>query len=567
MRARFLLAVVLVSAAFTPGVTAEAEDEAALRPVLSDVQARYGSESWKDVNATIGQITAGSPLSAVPGPDETGVYQNPYSGPDHAHQGPAGNFLGYRLEGKITLRTGDGGAPPSDKNYVVDARIEAASGRIPARLAKVTNDTFQVMADLDGENAHDYPALTLGGEARLLVDVYEDPADPTVSPKVVASDRFLIDVRRGTHDAPTNLFPEAQAPGYMDVGATNYTDLRSGVVHPETRVEATVTFPGADGERAIARLHRGTTDNATVFTGRTGPNGTVDFSFTPSEVLPPTDDSGLLVLDTHLKGNRRVLGSAPLLLAVTPHPMTVSSVNYEDRSSAQGASTVQVTVQDSNENAQNNSRRGTLYLVKGTDVVAESSFGPGGTGDPTVRTARFPASAVQEPGFTSYSLVALFFDGQDDFYSLATAQRGASVSVETEPVEPNTETRMTVTVRNLNDNGNGKADTGLSLTAELEVRGLPGAAEVVQDQIIVDEGQVGTAEIPFTPTEAGNHDYAVNVTAGEIQMDLVGAVEVRDPSFFDEILSEDDLLGAPGPGGAALVAALAAAAVALRRRR
>lgn len=569
MRARILLAVVLVSAALTPGVTAEAEDDQALRPALSDVRARYGSESWKDVNATLGQVIAGSPLPAAPGPGETGVYQNPYSSPAHAHQGPAGNFLGYRLEGTITLRTGDGSAPPSDRNYIVDARVESAAGQVPTRLAKVANDTFQVMADLDGENAHGYPALTLGGEARLQVDVYEDPADPTVDPEIVASDSFLLDVRRGSHDVPTNLFPEAQAPDYMDVGATNYTDLRSGVVHPDTRVEATVTFPGADGERVVARLHRGTATNATVFTGSTGPNGTVDFSFTPSQtdVLGPIDDSGLLVLETHLKGDRRVLGSAPLLLAVTPNPMTVSSVDYEDRSGAQAASTVQVTVQDSNDNLQNNSRRGSLYLVKGTDVVTESSFGPGATGDPTIRTARFPASAVQDPGFTSYSLVALFFDSQDDFYSLATAQRGTSVAVDTEPVAPNTQTRMTVTVGNENDNGNGAADPGLAMTAELEVRGLPGAADVLQDRVIVPEGQVGTAEIPFTPTQAGNHDYTVNVTVGEINVDLVGAVEVREQSFFDEVLSEDGPLGTPAPGAGALFAALAAAAVALRRRR
>lgn len=564
MRAWLLLSVILVTAALAPGAAAEG-DEDALRPTLSDVRATYGSEDWKDVNATIGEVTSGS-LPAAPGPAETGVYKNPYSEPTHLHQAPAGTHLGYRLDANITLQTEDGSGPPADKNYFIDAWIESSAGKVPARLSKLSNDTFQVLADLDGENAHGYPALTQGGQAQVQVEVYEEPLDPTVEPQMVASVAFALDLRRGTLDAPTSLFPEAQAPGYADVGATNYTDLHTGVVHPETRVDATVRFPGADGERVVAHLYRGT-DPTQVFTGRTDANGTASFSFTPSQALPATDGSGLLVLETHLKGGGQVLGSAPVLLAATPYPMTVSSIQHEKRSGPQGSSTVQVTVQDANDNAQNNSRRGTLYLVKGTDVVAETPFATDNPTDPTVRTARFPASAVQDPGFTDYGLVALFFDGQEDFYSLATAQRGASTVVETEPVEPNTQTRLSVIVRNENDNGNGKVDPGLVLNGGIEVRGLPGAADVVRDQVIVPEGETRTAEIPFTPTQEGTHDFTVNVTAGEIELDLVGAVDVQELGLFDEVLSDDDLLGVPGPGGPALAAALAAAALALRRRR
>lgn len=568
MRSGLLLTILLVTVALVPGVAADG-DQAGLRPVLADVEASYGSEAWKDVNATIGQITTASGIPPAPGAGETGVYQNPYSSPDHGHQPPAGTYLGYKLDANVTLETADGGSPPSDENYVIGATLGSAAGDVPTRLAKLSNDTFEVVADLDGENRHAYPPLTFGGAVTLDVEVYKNPSDPTVEPQMVASDTFTLDLHRGETDADTTLFSEAATPGYDDVGATNYTGLLADTVHPEDRVTVEYRFPGASEARAKAYLHRGTA-RTPVATGSTGPNGTFEVAFTPSQALPETDDSGLLVLEAHLTGpsadtSTPVLGSRSILLPVTPHPMTTSAVQYERRDGGPGdASTVQVTTRDANDNPGNNSRQGTLYVLKGTDIVTDTSYGPGGS--PEIRTARFPASAVQEPGYTSYRLVSIFYDDQDDFYSIAAANRGADAGLSVDPVEPNRQGVLSVTVRNENDNGNGEPDPGLVLTAEIVVRDLPGADDVVRDQAIVEEGQVGTAEIPFTPTQTGSHDFEVNVTAGEVQIDLVGAVQVQESGVVDDILEQDDLLGAPGPGPAAALAA-AGIALALRRRR
>jgi hypothetical protein len=564
MRAGLLLVVLLVASALAPTAVAEEQDQG-LQAVLSESAATYGSESWKDVNATVGQVTSGSPVPA-PGPSETGVYSNPYSSPDHAHQQPDGNHLGYRFTGNVTLVTADGGSPPSDKNYYIEAWIEAAAGQVPARLAKVSNDTFEVVADLDGENRHGYPALTFGGSVNLEVEVYEDPADPVADPQVVATETFALENHRGSSDPAGTIFPEAQIPGYTDVGPTNFTELKPSVVDPNERRTATFTFPGADKERITASLYRGTTETP-VFTGRTGPNGTVSFPFTPNKALPQAADTGLLVLEAHLEGDQRVLGSQAVALPVSPHPMNVQSIQHEKRSggSLGNASTVQVTVEDSNANPSNNSRRGQLYILKGTDVLEETSYGTGGS-DPALRSARYPASAVE--GYTSYDLVSLFYDDQDNFYSLATAHRGAAATLSIDdPVEPNRQATLEVTVTNENDNGNPSTDPGLVLTGEIKVRNLPGASDVVQDQVIVPEGESRTAEIPHTPVETGTHDFTVNVTADEISLDLVGAVEVQESGVVDDILAEDDLLETPAAGPAPLLVAGAALALALRRRR
>ncbi len=520
----------------------------------------YGPEGWKDINATLGKQLSTSPVPTIP-TDATGTYANPYHDPARPHAGPGLNWLGYKLTAHIELQNSEG-EPLGSGNYIVDAKLQTATGTIPVKITKLSTNQFRLELDLDGENGKPWPGLSAGGQGELEVDVYRIPDGPATQPQFVGSRSITFDGHRGSATPVGVPFPEAELPGYDDATLTNFTPLLLTPAPPGTPITATVHFPGAANEPARVLLHHGTSVTELARTN-TDANGTLQVTFDPADGLSSGADTGLLLLEAHLTGVNRALGSTAVAITATPHRSTVASIQPEDRD-IQETSTVQVTVTDPNPNPQNTSRQGVLHLMNGATVFHTTRFDPGSFTQGEHRTARYPASAVREDGYASYQVVAFLFDEANDVYSLATAQRGVRVSPLPGTVQPNERGEFHVRVENLNDNGNAQIDSGLLVTVEVEVEGLPGTAGTVTDQVVVPERGVKTLGFPFTASTAGTHSLQVNATSGEIQQALTSSLRVTEEDSGP--LSLDRLRDIPAVGAPALLAALILAGLMATRR-
>lgn len=557
-RTTLILATVLLLSALAP-ITATAQT--GIRVETKTLTATYGPEGWKDVNATLGEHLTTSPVPSLP-LDATGTYDNPYHDPRRPHQGPATNWLGYKLTARIELQNSNGEPVGGTSNYVVDATIRTATGHVPVKLTKLSENQFRLEADLDGENGRAFPALTAGGQANLEVDVYRIPDGPASNPQYVGSDTIPLQAHRGTATPVGVPFPEEHLPGFDDATPTNYTPLLLTPVAPGTSLTATFRFPGAATEPARVILHHGTTAT-TVEETNTDANGTLRVTLDPAQGLAAGSDTGLLLLEAHLTGENRALGSTAVALAVTPHHPTVSSVQAETRD-VDELSTVKVNVQDPNPNPQNASRHGVLHLLNGASVFHTTRFDPGSFTQGEHRSARYPASAVRDTGYTSYQIVAFLFDERNDLYGLSTATRGVRVTPLPGTVQPTDQAEFHVRVENLNDNGNAQIDSGLLATVHLRVTGLPGTAGTITDQIVVQERGVKVLGFPFTASDPGTHRLTLNATSGEIQQDLTSSVRVTEES--SSALGLDRIRDIPAAGPLALLAAALVAGLVARRR-
>ncbi len=547
--------VTLVGSAPTPLASAQS----GLTAALDGVTAGYGSEAWKDVPPT-----GALPLpGAVP---SSGVYENPYANrPHYAPVGP--NYMGYWVEFNVSIVDGAGNpaAAPTNSRYVVSAEVRTAVGNIPARIERVDATHFSVRIDADGENARgDVPPLP-SGPAILHVEVYEAPTDPTQTRQKIGDADLPFGSIAASHTLPGFFFPEANLGFYTEVGPGNHTLVYPRQITADATIPVTFTFGVRNASAQVVLVsNRAQTE---VASGKTDALGRFRVNVTPSTALGAAS-SGMLILEGHLRGGApgALVGNSVILLPVSSNNVTFSEIKFEGRGlgglEADPLANVRVTALDASGTPTSSSRRGTLLVQSGIEVLATSEFMPDAT-DPSLKTARFRAATITDDRLGQYSLFALFSDEQNRFYGMAGAERGISVTGVAGRLKPFEEGVVNLTVRNVNDNMNGVTDGGLSMPIRVLVTNLPGGGSF-ERTVTIAEGGFAFVEVPFRADAAGFYAVDVNATAGELSVAravnvLVSVRASHDMTFWEEVI--------PGVEPALLIGAVLMFALLRRERR
>lgn len=558
---RALLLLVLAALLAPAAVDAQSSASGTLRVAVKEIDAGFGPESWKEEQPFLGDVGKSTALPALP-VAYTGVYRNPYfdGRPRFLPAGPV-NAWGYNAT--LTLELIDSrGAPLADPepNLLVEASLRTSFGDVPAKLTKIAPAQFLARFDLDGEAGKRWPAL-LGGAATLVVDVFEQP--PTAQPVKLASDAHTLAFTYAVPSLNGLPFPREALQVYSDLG--NLTPHSLSTFSPSDAIPIAFSF-GVPNAAAQVRVVNNRAA-VTIFDGRTDATGTVSATVVPGDVLGDAA-GGLLVVEAHLTGagtGNRTLGNGLVVVPVQSHATLVRAIARETRAGATDpAATMRVTVQDPDAGPQAGGRHGFVVLLDGLTYVGRYPFLPVEPGsDVNHKFARYPAKDVVDAGLASYTLYSFLFTERNEFYSLAIADRGYSVSAPPVAVEEGASGVLRLTVRNLNDNRDGNPDYGLDAIVKLAVTGLPGGTNFT-GEISVAEASSGVVEIPFLASGAGGYRVVLNSTADELRVDRTFSVDVTNPpSGLSGILGR---LGVPGPG-IGFVLLSAAAAVLLARRR
>lgn len=569
MRSRVVLAIALLLLVPSVLLAVSAPAEAAgVTAVATRMEGRYGPETWKDESPTFGEYARGFPIPPPPG--YSGVYRNPYRDSARSHGGPTatGAWLGSSLVVTIDLNSTTSQPLDAQATYFIEAVLATAWGEVPAKLSKKGPTTFEAVLDLDGEPGKPWPNLLApgrGGIHDLLVTV-KRPASAPLSGEVDLG-TSVIPVRTtaasvGVPGAAT-AFPQGSIPGYADLGApVNLTTLRWAPLLPNETVNATFSF-GVPHAPATVALWNGAT-SFTLFNGTTNGTGHASLSFDAQTVVPT--GGGIVVLAGHLTGANQTFASAHHVLMVTTRAPRIVEIGLGGPvPDPRAPALLHATLRDPGATLQTGSKRATLVLFAGTDVLGTAEFAPATASAPEFRTAYFPPTVITSRGnLQSYEALAFLFDSQNKFYGFARATRGMSVQVAPVQGYPGERAYLQVQVTNLNDNHDGlrgaEGDSGLALTVKGEVSGLPGGR--VRFEVTVDEGNTTVVEVPVQPTEPGAFSGLLNATSAELRIQAPVALSATPrPGVIESLLSR-----VPGPEPLLLVALLAVTALAGTRR-
>lgn len=555
------IVLVLVLAILLPALSppvASQDAGGAFRILVRGVTGVFGPETWKEEQPVTGNLSKTSPLPTVP--NVVGTYKNPYfdGRPRQLPTGPV-NAWGYHVN--LTLELADANRqaiqnPPL--NLVIDARIEAGTHDIPAKLTKLGPTTFRATFDLDGEAGKNWPAM-LGGSLAVAVEVYEQAT--TASPRKVGQDALTLRSVYGVSSLPAVAFPRDALQLYSDLG--NFTAFATAPVAPADTLRVTFSFgvPNATARGMMVS----TRAQQVVFDGRTDARGTVTVTAKPSDLLGAAE-GGLLLVEAHLVGSPTDLtvGNGLVVVPVQSHATTITSIARETNAGGSDpAAMMRVTVNDPDASPQAGGRHGRVVALDGVRVLANVPYLPADPNQPDLnhKTARFPARFIVEAKVPSYSLFSLLFTERNEFYSLATAQRGYSVSAAPLTLEEGQAGDLRLTVRNLNSNGDPQADIGLASTVRIAITSLPGGGNW-SGELSLAEGESRTVEIDVRAVDIRVHEAVVNSTSDELRLDRIARIEVVEPpGAFDSFLRR-----LPAPAPLALLALAALAAFALRRR-
>lgn len=549
------LILALVVPSLAPAATSQ-EAGGAFRLLVRGVAADFAPEKWKEEQPLTGNLSKTGPLPAVP--NLIGTYRNPYYD-GRPRQLPAGpvNAWGYSLN--LSLELGDANRQPVNAPttpLTIEAWIEAGQHDIPAKLTKTGATSFRAQFDLDGELGKPWPAL-LGGSLPVMVEVYENPA--TSQPRKVGQDSVAIRSTYGVGSLAAVAFPREALTVYSDLG--NFTSLATRALAPADTLSVSFSFGVPDAPARGVLVN--TRAQKVVFEGKTDSAGTLMITAKPSDVLGAAE-GGLVVVEAHLVGSAADLtvGNGLVVVPVQSHATTVTGMAQETRvGTADPAATVKIIVSDPDAGPQTGGRQGRVVALDGVRVLANVPFlpvEPGG--DLNHKVARYPAAFVTgaTPPPSSYNVFSLLFTERNEFYSLATATRGISISAAPAQVQDGVAGSLRLTIRNLNENGDTTADPGLGATAHVRVDRLPGGGNWTGD-VALYEGEVRVLPIEFGGARPGVYEAVVNSTFDELRVDRVARVVVSEPrSALDGFLER--LTPAPAALGLLALAALAALA-------
>lgn len=517
-------------------------------PVLEELLAGYGLESWKD-DPPLADLAGALPLP-VPAAGPLGVYENPYLG--RPHQGPQ-PWLGHNLTAILTLAD-ETGAPLVGTGHFVRARFATPDGaEVPAKLSILEPGRFAAQFDLDGEAGTELPEVRPGA-ARLVVDVYEAAAAPGAADRRVARGEFQVEVLAPRLDLGGILLGDAVL-GYADVGPGNGTMVQPRLVPPDEPFTVIASFGVPDAPAALVAWHRAR--GTVLVEGRTDAAGAFAATVDAAQLLGG-DDSGLAVVAVHLTGGGNRIGMAAVGVPVSAHPTRVVRFDYEARGAGPLAGpldSLAVGVEDLTAGGPGEAApaRGTLHVLDaggqgGASAPFEPfSFAPG----PGERTARVPAAMLPRQNAT-YRVLALLQTGDGRLYSMAQAVRGLGVDLPGLTAQAFVPGRVTVVVRNDNSNLDAVEDEGLAFPVRLNVTGLPNGT-VLQD-ILVPEGGERRVDLPFL-LDAGTFPLNATALGGEFRREAAGTLRV-----------EAARTGLPGFEPWLLVLAAGAVLLAQRRR-
>jgi hypothetical protein len=524
------------------------------------MSADFAPESWKDEAPFAGMVGATTPLTPLPA-GYTGVYQNPYAGgpPHDLPQGPV-NAWGYSMNLTIDVLNGQG-QPLTDpsSNYLIDANVKYGAGEIPSKIAKLSATEFRAQFDLDGEAGKPWPAL-YGGDATVAVDVYQQP--PTAQKEKVGSGSIVLHSAYATPDLPAIPFPINSTQVYSDLGQLAPLDPRPAKPSDTIPVAFSFGVPNATAKLVLVSSHA---EKATTAT--TDAAGVLRASVKPSDVVA-AGSGGLLVIEANLVGDRAsmTVANGLVVVPVQNHATTITAIERETRTGpTDPAATMRVTVLDPDAGAQGGSSYGSLLVMNGPTLLQSVPFAPTdvGTADANHRYARYLASAIASAKVSQYQLYSVLFDKPGDFYSIASAVRGISVTATSVGVQQGQSGVLPIGVRNLNDNGDANGDVGLGTTVHLALRGLPGGANFTQD-LSLAEATGKVVDVPFTGGQAGSFRVVINATSDEIQLGETTGIDVKTPPGpLDNLLSRF----APGPEPLVALALVGVAAALVRARR
>lgn len=544
---------------------------ATITPVVKEMKAGYGPESWKDEPTPVGDALAGAGAPALP-LGYTGVYRNPYA--TRPHGAPVANYWGYNLTLVVEIRD-EAGKPvaPTAGQYLIDARINgpAGVGIIPAKLKKLSASLFEAQFDLDGERtapgAKYAGGLVAAGDVPFTLDVYLQPPEPLAVRQKVGSSTSRFTVSPALVNIQGVPFPTSELPEYDELSGQNTTLFHPTLIKPNANLEAVFAFgvPNAKAQ-IVAGANR---DRKVLAEGPTDAEGRLAARFQPTTVLGAAT-SGLVVLEGHLVGTTNAtVGNALVLLPVSDHVVNLTAVSYTARGAngreIEPLGTVAFTAVDRDAAAspQTSSRQGTLVLLKGDTVFATAQFAPPLPSAPSTRNATVQTSVIKAARSPNpYTALAVFTGNDNRFYGFASMNRGYDVTLEPpSELNPLQQGVLRVVVRNFNNNFDSKDDAGLSATVSINITGLPGGKRY-EDQVIVPEGQDATVEVQFVSDLAQELTLRVNTTLGELAVKREVVVAVTPPPGPLETL----IKRLPAPSPLVLVALAALVAVALRRR-
>lgn len=553
-----ILVLLLLAPALMP--PAASQSGGAVRVLVRGVAGAFGPDVWKEEQPISGNVTSGTPLPTVP--NLIGTYRNPYftGGPRQLPTGPA-NAWGYSVNLTIELADANG-APIQDAplNLYIEAAIPTALGTVPAKLTKLGPTSFRATFDFDGEVGKPYPAL-VAGSAPVVVDVYQQV--PAAQPRKLGQETITLRTSYGVGSLPAVAFPREALQVYSDLG--NLTTLATRPLTPADSITTSFGFGVPNATAKVLMINNRA--SKVVFEGRTGASGALSVTAKPADVLG-TAQGGLVVLAAFLAGSPTDLnvGSGIVVVPVQSHTTAVTSIQLESRvpRADDPTATVRVGVNDPDATPQVGGRHGRVVALDGVQVLANVPFLPvePGTTDINHKFARYPAAFVKEAKVSSYTLYTLLFTERNEFYSLATATRGYTISAAPVTVDEGKPGELKLTVRNLNNNGDAQADIGLATTVKLAVKDLPGGGNWTGESALA-EGESKILTVPFDARQ-GSHEATINSTADELTLDRMATIRVVAPkgaldSFLERLV--------PAPAALALLALAGVAAFAMRRRR
>ncbi|PKK86296.1 MAG: hypothetical protein CVT48_01820 [Thermoplasmata archaeon HGW-Thermoplasmata-1] len=537
---------------------------------LEGLQASYGPESWKN------DYYPSDPTDPDFIPDVGGLAYSTLTQQND-------RSLGYRMTATIKLIKSDGSAVSS--SYTVSSKIMVGESELEAFIEEGSSGRYLLHFDIDGARGSEEPALFYGTHT-LVVDVSES-LTPIYS-YAVGHGEFPIKVNSATIGGIAALpFPESNLGKFYDVGPTDYVGLSYMQFHNDApiAVRCNLGEPGASAEiRAFSATQTGvsgavaytTLEEKVVASGITDENGVFEATIPKAGgLLPEGRESDIIVIAAYLTGGTgsTTVGCGQIVIPISSHKTYLMSFEEMPWDEYVGdfskyvvdQTTVNFKDEDAGAGGETGLAPGDLFIGLPGETV-NATFIPR---MPTTQvcTANYDNTPIKNSETSSYTLLAMFYDGSGNFYSMSRAVRGYTLNVNYPAklaVNEKGEISVVITSRTTDFDEN-LPEPGLKMKIRVETENLPGDEQFAQTVEVDELGSV-TLKIPFMANKTGTYPVSILSTSG----DLVSTKQVSIKVLTLEEMNPKEekwYHKMPGFEGLFVVAAVLLAAYGYKRKR